>query len=141
MTIAHQSKGFLIDSSERLELTSASSTDVPATPTSCVELLKEVAEGAVAGLLDDDDSSFNSQQSLPDTPPAFLMGGGWPSNPSSTVNTPEISPPRSTAMFGLGRQHPELGTLNDVQMHSLFASLGFGHQSNALSAQTSVMLR
>ena len=81
----------LSESSEKFEFGSVSSTEVPVTPTSCVELLKEVAEGAVASLLDDDDS-FNSQPSNPllDTPPnshtaAFLAG--WLSGSQAAAPT------------------------------------------------------
>ena len=48
------------DSPDHIHYRDRSTTSTSATPTSCVELLKEVAEGAVAGLLDDDDSSFSS---------------------------------------------------------------------------------
>ena len=94
MTIAHK---VLSESVERFDFASVSSTEVPATPTSCVELLKEVAEGAVASLLDDDDS-FNSQPSNPllDTPPnshtaAFLAGWLSGSQSAPVLENPSLN--------------------------------------------------
>ena len=79
-----------IHSRDRSDLTT-SSTDIPATPTSCVELLKEVAEGAVAGLLDDDDTSFNTP---PSHPAMFLPS--WVGQNNQGFNRYSTMPPAYT---------------------------------------------
>ena len=49
--------------------------EVPSTPTSCVDQLKEVAEGAVAGLLDDEEDCWSPchQRSSPSSSPTSVM--------------------------------------------------------------------
>ena len=106
---------------DRSDLTTTS-TDVPATPTSCVELLKEVAEGAVAGLLDDDESNFSTPPSHPAMfLPPWVCKPGQPFNRAYQPSYDE-APQTSVMLRNIPNKYTRSGLLSALGEHGFEAS-------------------